>query len=157
MNRRTIHAPLLVLFTLYLASCSSDSGPQRIAVRGAVRLGNVPLANGQIRFIPTENTKGPAAAASIVDGEYAFTAADGPLVGTHRIEIESADRFDFPIDDEQAFAQFAQSGKNRDRKRPLNPVPDIYNTKSTLTRTVDADSEPVFDFELQPATAVTRR
>lgn len=150
-------APLLVLLSLYLASCSSDSGPQRIAVRGAVRLGNVPLANGQIRFIPTEDTTGPAAAASVVDGEYEFTSVDGPVVGTHRVEIESAEKFDFPVDDEQAFAKFAQSGKTRDRKRPLNPVPDIYNVKSTLTRTVAADSESVFDFELQASTTVTKR
>jgi hypothetical protein len=157
MNHRTVHAALLVLLTLYPAGCSGGTGPQRIPVRGAVRLGNVPLANGQIRFIPTESTSGPGAAAVIVDGEYAFHSGDGPVVGTHRIEIESAERFDFAIDDEQAFAKFAQSRQARDRRRPLNPVPDVYNTRSTLTRTVDAGSEPVFDFDLQPATAVTKR
>jgi len=150
-------APLLVLLSLYLASCSSNSGPERIAAHGAVSLGNVPLASGQIRFIPTGTTSGPAAAAAIVDGKFAFTEADGPIVGTHRIEIEAADRFDFAVDDEQAFAKFAQSRKARDRKRPLNPVPEIYNVKSTLTRTVQADTDPQFDFELSPDTAVTKR
>lgn len=152
-----VWALLLVLLSLCLSGCSGEQGPQRIAVRGSVRFGAAPLANGQIRFIPTAPTTGPAAAAAIVDGQYAFTEEDGPVVGAHRIEIDSADRFDFEIDDEQAFAKFAETREARDRRRPVNPVPAIYNTSSTLTRTVEPDGEPVFDFVLEETKAVTTR
>jgi hypothetical protein len=150
-------APLLVLLSLYLASCSGNSGPERVAVQGTIRLGEVPLANGQIRYIPMGETSGPAAVAAITDGQYAFNEADGPIVGTHRIEIESLDRFDFELDDEQAFARSAESGKLR--KRPLNPIPAIYNVKSKLTATVERDGDPIFDFDLDPgpSSSVTRR
>lgn len=159
MDRRTIHAALLVLITLYLASCSGETGPQRIAIQGAVRLGNAPLANGLIRFIPTGETTGPAATSSISDGQYEFSSKDGPIIGTHRVEIESTERFEFAVDDEQAFAKFAESGKTRDRKRPLNPVPEFYNVRSRLTATVERDGDPIFDFDLEPRpdSAVTKR
>lgn len=145
------NAPVLVLFALYVASCSGDVGPERVAVHGAVRLDGAPLPAGQIRFIPTEGTSGPAAAAEIKDGEFAFTEDDGPIVGTHRVEIEATDYLGFAIDDERAFAQFARSGGTRDRRRTQNPVPPEYNRQSKLVRTIDRESEPVIDFELEPA------
>lgn len=150
-------ALLLVPLSLSLSGCGGHEGPQRVAVRGSVQFGAAPLESGQVRFVPQAPTTGPASAAAVVDGEYAFTEADGPVVGTHRIEIESAERFDFPVDDEQAFAKFAESREGRDRRRPVNPVPEIYNTKSTLTRTVESEGEPVFDFVLDEAQTVTNR
>jgi hypothetical protein len=146
-----------VLFALYLASCSSDSGPERVAAHGTVRLGGELLASGQIRFVPSEGATGPAAAASIQNGQYAFSDSDGPIVATHRIEIEATNYLGFEIDDEQAFASFAQSGGTRDRRRTLNPVPQKYNVQSSLTRAVDRDTDPEFDFDLEPATPVTQR
>ena len=148
-------APLLVLMSLYLASCSSDVGPARIAIQGTVRVGDVPLANGLIRFIPTGDTTGPAAVANIVDGAYTFSAEDGPIVGSHRVEIESSDKFEFEVDDEQSFAKFAEAGKTRDRKRPANAVPDIYNVRSKLSATVEPNGDPIFDFDLKPGPDVS--
>jgi len=144
-----------VLLSLYLASCSGDHGPQRVAVNGMIRVGEVPLANGHIRYIPTGETSGPAAVATIADGVYQFDEESGPIVGTHRIEIESLDRFDFEVDDEQAFAKAAESGELR--KQPDNAVPTIYNDKSKLTVTVERDGDPTFDFDLEPGPTVTKR
>ncbi len=149
-------APFLVLFALYLASCSGETGPHRVAAHGTVKLDGELLEAGQIRFVPSGETSGPGAAAPILHGKYAFTELDGPIVGTHRIEIEATDHLGFAIDDEQAFARFAESGGARDKARTRNPVPPQYNRQSTLERTVEADKQPLFDFNLEPvATAQT--
>jgi hypothetical protein len=153
MTKSPLFSALLVLFSLYLASCSGESAPQRIAAHGTVKLDGELLQKGQIRFIPSGDTSGPSAAAPIVDGKYLFTEDDGPIVGTNRIEIEATDYLGFAMDDEQAFAKFAESGGTRDKKRTQNPVPEHYNRHSTLVRTIDADKQPLFDFNLEPVTA----
>ncbi len=135
---------------LLSAGCGRDDGPRRVAVHGNVRLANVPLKSGQIRFNPTDGTQGPSAAAAIIDEQYEFTTDDGPLVGTHRVEIEATDYLGFEIDDERAFAEFARSGGTHDRQKTKNPVLERYNIRSTLTRTVDSESEPKLDFDLSP-------
>jgi len=147
----------LVILCLLSGGCSSHDGPQRVAVRGIVRLADVPLKSGQIRFVPARDTIGPAAAAVIHDGQYKFTSDDGPLVGNHRIEIEATGYLGFAIDDERVFAEFARSGGTRDRRKTKNPVPERYNVHSTLTRTVNAGEEPVIDFHLAPDQPLANR
>lgn len=145
-----LQSVLAALLCLLGAGCADEEGPERVAVHGTVRLGGEPLASGQIRFIPTDDNAGPAAAATITDGHYEFDDVTGPVVGTHRVEIEATNYLGFEIDDEQAFASFAESGENRNPERTRNPVPPVYNDQSTLTRTVEAGDETVLDFELDP-------
>jgi hypothetical protein len=156
-QRATASTSVVLVLCLLSGGCGRDDGPQRVAVHGSVRLANATLKSGQIRFIPTGSTSGPSAAAVIVDGRYEFTSDDGPLIGTHRIEIEATNYLGFEIDDERAFAEFARSGGTRDRQKTKNPVPEQYNVRSTLTRTVDADDETPLDFDLSPDQALANR
>lgn len=140
--------PLLVTLSLLCLAigCGGPDGPVRVAVSGQVTLDGAPLTSGVIRFIPQTEAAGPAASLSIVGGQFTSTAADGPVIGTHRVEIEAVDHQGFAIDDEAAFsARVEQTGQS-----PLacNPIPVIYNSASTLTATVTEADNPTFQFAL---------
>jgi hypothetical protein len=55
---------------------------------GRVQVDRVSLARGSISFLPMAGNSGPAANASIVDGEYSFTKETGPCGGPHRVIID---------------------------------------------------------------------
>jgi hypothetical protein len=134
-----------IIASLVIAGCGGSEGPLRGTVAGNVTLDGTPLKSGVIRFIPTGQTKGPAAAATIKEGAYALGRDEGPIVGTHRVEIEATDYTDFAIDDERAYAQRAAQGKPA---IPKNPVPEIYNSRSQLTAEVPAEGNQTLDFRL---------
>lgn len=134
------------LLVFWLGGCG-QRGPQRVAVEGAVLFGSEPLKAGRIRFVPIDGTKGPTAAATIEKGFYVYTAETGPVVGKHRVEIESIPDPGFELDDEAAYAQ-AQKQKQA-VPLPSQPVPPQYNKNSTLTVSVDPESETKFDFYLE--------
>lgn len=119
-----------------------------MAVSGTVTLNDLPLGLGVIRFIP-ENHSGPAASTEIVGGEFVFTSDDGPVIGTHRVEIEATGYQRFDIDDEVAFA----ASMMRTGKSPLatNPVPANYNRASTLKAEVTPSETQRFQFDLKTA------
>ncbi|MGH7199021.1 MAG: hypothetical protein ACREJB_00340 [Planctomycetaceae bacterium] len=129
------------------AGCGSE-GPVRVAVEGSVAFqGGGSLEAGVIRFIPTGETEGPVAVATIRDGSYELPESEGPVLGTHRIEIEAIDHYGFALDDEAAYV--AQIEQKR-RRMPSNPVPARYNRRSTLTAEVALDGDHTFDFRLEP-------
>jgi hypothetical protein len=72
---------------------------------------------------------------------------DGPVVASHRVEIEATDFQNFDIDNEAAFAEQAQ----KTGKSPLasNPVPFTYNHASTLTARVTDANDQSFRFDLK--------
>lgn len=126
-------------------------GPERAAVEGVVTLDGQKLVAGVVKFIPTATGKnvGPAVLATVKDGAFQLSRSEGPVIGKHRIEIESTGHYGFEIDDEQAYAKSFQEKKGP--PLPPNPVPEIYNSKSTLTAEVNADGENKFEFPLQSA------
>jgi len=69
-----------------MIGCSGD-GLDRVAVRGRVTRGGVPVAAGAISFLPEAGNTGPAATSSIVEGEYQFNLDDGPIAGPHRVLV----------------------------------------------------------------------
>ena len=104
---------------------------------GVVQVDQSPLTDGTIRFVPTKDTRGPAAVAVVKDGFFELPAEVGPLVGTHRVEIEAAVKPGFEIDDEAAFAAAMAAGKGP--PIPAQPIPPRYNRSSTLEINVTAD------------------
>ncbi len=44
--------------------------------------------SGLVSFVPRENTQGPSARASLVDGQYQFSRADGPIPGDYTVIIQ---------------------------------------------------------------------
>lgn len=43
--------------------------------------------SGSVSFLPPAGASGPAATASLVDGQYRFDASDGPTPGPHRVVV----------------------------------------------------------------------
>jgi hypothetical protein len=135
-----------LLLILLNVGCGGTEGPVRIPVSGKVMFDSAPLSAGVIRFIPTDEKSGPGAATQIINGEFTFTAEDGPVIGSHRVEIEATEHQGFEIDDEAAFAAHVkQTGKS---VLAVNPVPVIYNSQSTLTATVTEADAQAISFEL---------
>jgi hypothetical protein len=154
LNRRRLGTALFFCGLSVIASgCGRPSGPQRVAVQGAILFDGQPLQAGQIRFVPADGTKGPSAAAQIDKGFYEFSPANGPVVGKHRVEIEAIPNATFELDDEAAYAK-AQKEKNA-VPLPPQPIPPQYNERSTLTATVDPKGEKKFDFNLQKVAITT--
>ncbi len=129
-----------------LAGCgSSEPNWPRGAVKGTVTLDGKPLPQGVVRFIPLGETAGPKVSVPVMDGNFAMDNLNGPVVGHHRIEIQSTDNGGIPFDDEEAASKI-RSGQLR-----LNvlKVPPQYNDKSTLEQDVSAEGPNEFTFELK--------
>lgn len=143
--------PPLLALAVVAAGCGKGDGPVRAAASGHVSLDGAPLPAGVVRFIPTGATEGPAAAATVKDGAFELQPSEGPVVGTHRVEIEMLDHWGFPADDEAAFVQhFEQAPRS---KRPKSPIPESYNRRSTLIADIKADQPNEFEFPLHSAGA----
>ena len=76
----------LVAVVTSIVGCSG-SGVERAEVAGMVTVDGTPLPMGEIRFLPTAETKGPAWSASIKNGQYTTAGTKGTPVGDLRIEI----------------------------------------------------------------------
>ncbi len=134
-------------FLILFAGCGGSDGPIRVPITGTVTLDDSPLLAGVIRFVPTGEVCGPAASTSIVGGEFRFTADDGPVIASHRVEIEATEFQEFAIDDEAAFAaKHEETGMS-----PLaaNTIPSIYNSRSTLAVNVSDSQDQLFTFNLK--------
>lgn len=137
-----------VLLALSICGCGGSSGPEfpRAAVSGTVTLDDTPLSEGVIRFVPTEGTQGPKTSAVISQGQFSLEEERGPVVGKHRIVIESTDNGGYALDDEEALQKLKASGVKR---IDVLQVPAIYNSRSTLTKTISTDGPNEFTFDLK--------
>ena len=146
-QRSSAGAASIVLLAGVLAGCGAarSDGPPRYPVSGTVTLNGQPLDEGVIRFVPFPEVKGPKASVAVTAGRFELPAEFGPTAGPHRVEIESTDHGGIAPDDETAMAEL-MAGK----RKPSPPVkiPAIYNTRSTLERTVQADSPNRFELTL---------
>lgn len=135
---------LCVLAMVGGAGCGAK-GPPRAAVKGRVTLDGQPLATGAIHFVPVGQTKGPLAAAAIVNGEYSLPRSQGPVVGRVRVEIYSPTESAVPLDDPLAFAAADVSALPQERLHAR------YNRASNQFVEVTSDGENTFDFQLTSA------
>jgi hypothetical protein len=144
---RTLLTAGLLAIVLSNPGCGGSSGPSRVSVRGAILFNNEMLKAGRITFTPVDDSKGPAAVATVTDGFYEFTASNGPVVGKHKVRIESIVDPGFAMDDESAYSQAAQQQAGRP-VIPRQPIPPEFNERSTLVVTVSPDGEKKLDFSL---------
>jgi hypothetical protein len=89
--RRGILVACLVVVALGAAMVHSGrfgASADRRPLHGRVQVDGVSVAYGSISFLPTAGNSGPAANASIVDGEYRYTKESGPRGGPHRVLID---------------------------------------------------------------------
>ncbi len=146
-----------VLMTSLLVGCFGNAAPERVAIRGGVQFGEEMLKAGRIHFIPKGTTKGPSATATIRDGFYEFDRRSGPIVGTHRVEIESEPELAFALDDEAAYAAAAMKLPSGRAVLPKEPLPASYNRQSQLEATIERGGAATFDFLLEHSAPSARR
>lgn len=127
---------ILTAGLLALAGCgSAESNLDRVPVQGTVHLDGQPLPKGSISFVPQEPTFGPRSSGIIQNGEFRLTSKNGPVPGSHRVEILA--------DQSIALEDPAVAAKLPGHTPPPNPVGRRYNEKSELTATISFDSEPL--------------
>ncbi len=131
-----------------LVGCGG-AAPERVAIRGGVQYGDDMMKSGRIHFVPTGATKGPSATAVIRDGFYEFDRENGPIVGTHRVEIETQPELSFALDDEAAYAAAATKLPPGRSVLPKEALPATYNRQSTLQATIERGGQTMFDFRLE--------
>ncbi len=117
----------------------------RAAASGVVKIDGRPLTKGIVRFVPIEGTAGPKTGIEVSAGMFSADAVHGPVVGKHRIEIESTEIAGVALDDEEAMLRLVQQGGPPDTAMV---VPDKYGVRSKLTETVTAEGPNDFLFEL---------
>lgn len=143
-NRISIHCfdVIVVLSLLAVFAGCGQSGPERAPIKGRITVAGAPLAAGQILFVPIAPTTGPATTAAIKNGEFSLEQENGPVVGTHRVEVEADLQLGFPLDDDVAFAQ------RRAAPLPPNPIPQRYNRQSTLPCEIKANEQNTFTLDV---------
>ena len=135
MNQIDKHLSTLVLALFVAATVGCGGGEGRAPIAGEVSLGDQPLANGRILFVPVAPNEGPTASAAIVNGKYELDQENGPIVGPNRVEVEAD--LGIALDDEEAMAKI--------RRLPLQPVPPQYNRQSTLVYEVVEGQQNEYD------------
>ena len=138
----------VVVTTLLLAAsgCSSDGFDNRQRIEGNVRIDGKPLNDALITFIPTGESKGPKATATIESGKYVIEEGQGPLAGEFIVKVEI-----IPPDVKAlADGDMAALHSAGSRKRRVRIAPQ-YNRDTTLKATVKEDGENRFDFDVKAA------
>lgn len=150
MNSRFIFAMscCALVGSLFQSGCGRGQRDdfERTAVTGQVTLDGHPLEQGVVRFVPIEQTTGPKTTVTVTEGRFKAPESVGPLVGTHRIEIESTDMGGYAMDDENALRELRQS---RVKRIDVVTVPAVYNARSQLTETLVPDIENELIFKLE--------
>lgn len=128
---------------LLLSGCgggATDALPRK-AVSGAVTLDGQPLAKGSISFDPENVPTDPVSVGSIIeDGYYSIDSDGGPTPGTYRVSIRAGGS-------DEAEANLEAPGLPPKKAAP-EPIPAMYNTRTTLKAEVTADGSNTFDFTL---------
>ena len=75
-----------------LFGCGSSDGLNRQAISGKVTLDGDPLTSGAILFEPTSKDSGTAVGATIRQGSFAVSRAEGPVPGSYRVRVYASTR-----------------------------------------------------------------
>lgn len=82
----------LAAAVLLSAGCGgSGSGPKRIPLSGKVTINGKPSPGGTVVIRPAEGSSGVGGSGVIINGEYEFTAANGPQPGKYVLVVNLAD------------------------------------------------------------------
>jgi hypothetical protein len=131
---------LPVVIFVAAAGCGSRDGLDRVLVSGNVTFKGAPLAKGQIRFIPAENTIGSITVEPIDNGFYTSEDVGGVPAGVHRVEIRGYDP-----------EVYAKAPKGPGSPPIPQLLPKKYNHQSELTANLESGkSEETLNFDLLP-------
>lgn len=131
---------VLTLAAAAFSGCSSSTDDfPRESVSGTVTLDGVPLAKGNIQFLPTAETQQAGSTGQISEGKFTIPRAAGPVPGAFKISITSDSG-------EQPAMVNGMPGGTGTPNRDL--IPEQYNAQSTLTADVVAGGPNEFTFDL---------
>jgi hypothetical protein len=129
---------LAVVLTAF--GCGAKDGIERVVVSGNVSFSGKPLEKGQIRFIPTDDSRGPITVENIDGGYYTTEKTGGVPVGVHRVEIRGYDP-----------KVYADAPKGPGSPPIPQLLPKKYNFDSELKATLESGkSEETLDYNLSP-------
>jgi hypothetical protein len=132
----TFQAVLICLSTLGCGGGAPD-GPELFPVTGTVTFDGEPISEGRILFRADGGT-GKGYGGDIKDGTYTLETVSGSM----KVEI-TASRI--------VPGKFGEAASPDEDPPPLSEmyIPEIYNTKSTLTAEVKEDGENTIPFDLK--------
>jgi hypothetical protein len=137
-GNRLLTYVVALLFIPTFVGCGAKDGIDRVLVSGQVTFNGSPLAKGQIRFVPIEDSTGPITVESITDGFYTSKDVGGVPVGVHRVEIRGYDP-----------EVYAKAPKGPGSPPIPQLLPKKYNHQSELKATLESGkSEETLDFNL---------
>ena len=132
---------LLLASALCLGCEAGEDELPRESVSGRVTLDEAPLAKGWIMFSPAGGA-GTQVGGEVSDGAYAIAKAQGPVPGSYVVMITAGGTLDGDPDDP------AKRPTAKDRLKATDPVPNRYNTRTTLKAEVKAGGPNTLDFPL---------
>ena len=135
----TVTGVAILLSLVAMGGCGK-SGLDKVPLHGTVTFKGQPIPDGEVRFVPIGETKGPASVGNIVDGQYKVDARGGVPVGKHRVEIRIIGSPPTPVAGQGEV--LASGGSN-------SVGPRIYDSaKSPLEAEISADSDGELDFAI---------
>ena len=129
----------MVLVLAVSFGCGSSDGLNRQAISGKVTLDGDPLTSGAILFEPTSKDSGTAVGATIRQGSFAVSRAEGPVPGSYRVRVYASTRKQAPP---------AKGQTDRTPRPMVERLPPHYNTRSELRAEVVADRVNRYRFDL---------
>ena len=131
---------------LLLGGCGEEADSLvRAPVGGTIFVSGKPLASGIVRFVPIGETDGPMTIATVRDGCFSLVAEEGPVVGTHRIEIVATDFLGFDPGNQEAAERARKTSGNQ---LPRSPVPPRYRFNSPLMAEIPPQGDINLNFDL---------
>ena len=121
----------LAIVTAFLGGCGRSTDQEMVVVGGTVTYQGKPIEDGEIRFVPIGDTKGPISSAAIRNGRYEVTARGGVPVGTHRVEV-----FAFRVKSGRVAADSRGAAPGEPPKEQY--LPTEHNERSELKATIDS-------------------
>jgi hypothetical protein len=132
---------VLAMASLPMAGCGASAGDglAREAVSGKVTLDGQPLKKGNIQFMPSGPDQSTTGSAPIQDGAYSIPQAEGLVAGAYAVRIYSG----------VGAAATVDELPGEPAPPPKEPIPAVYNAKTTLSAEVVKGKEYTFSFDLK--------
>ncbi len=142
MFKKTVVLSVLACCVSLGCGGSLPDEPERVTVSGTVTYDGQPVADGEVRFVPTKGTEAPSSSAVISGGAYKAEFKGGVPVGIHRVEIRG-------YRPKAGGAAEETPGMAAGETLKEQYLPAKYNAKSELELTVESGSAPITkDFAL---------
>lgn len=116
-----------------MCGCSSEDAIARQSIQGQVTLDQTPVTDAVIVLTPVDSN-GPAAAAVVENGKFAFGTKDGPGVGRYFVRINP----------NQPEIEKLRQQKSVSSSSKQPSIPLIYQTNGELQIEIQSDqSQPI--------------